>query len=398
MILEVTQAVLLVLVTFSLLSTVLTHVFTWRYFAVYARRFPSKGTEPPVSIIKPVKGIDQSAADNFRSFCEQDYPNGYEILFCVEEKTDPAVHVIEEIIAEYPGMNIRLIFGDPEDTASLGKMKNMISGFSHSFHDTIVFSDSDARVPPDFLRRTVACLEDPRVGLGFGAPAYEGAEDWAAALMAVSANAFVLRLASMCLFGAFDGAVGTAMVTRRAVIERAGGLEQFGYQATDDIPLARAIRGAGYRIHLLEQPARVVHRHDTFGGWWRHMHRWLVTIRHYWPVNFRITNVVDLAPWWAAFYLTISLLTGEGVYLGVCLLLSALGGSLVSSAVINARFVRDGGFRRYLWVVFAQEISRLPMVIHASLTSEVSWRGKRLRIAPDRTVKPVPKHGKRLAG
>ena len=111
----------------------------------------------------------------------------------------------------------------------------------------IIFSDSDAQVPPDFLRETVACTESPKIGLGFGAPAYQGAKNWAAALMAVTANAFVLRLASMCLFGAFDGAVGTTMVARKEVIEQAGGLEQFGRQIADDLPLARAIRDKGYQ-------------------------------------------------------------------------------------------------------------------------------------------------------
>ena len=72
--LEILKAILLALVALSLLSTLLSHVFTWYYFASYDRRFPTKGHAPPVSIIKPTKGIDQSALGNFRGFCEQDYP------------------------------------------------------------------------------------------------------------------------------------------------------------------------------------------------------------------------------------------------------------------------------------------------------------------------------------
>jgi ceramide glucosyltransferase len=394
----VLQVLLLVPVALFFVGTLVSHVFTWYYFARYDREYPSKGTNPPVSIIKPVKGMDQSAAENFRGFCEQDYPNEYEILFCVEDRSDPAVPVIQGTIAEYPDADARLVFSDPEDVRSLGKLKNMIAGFKHSSHGVIVFSDSDARIPPDFLRRTVACLEDPSVGLGFGAPAYEGAEDWPAALMAVSANTFVLRLASMCLFEAFDGATGIAMVTRRKVIEEIGGLERFGWQASDDIPLARAVRSAAYRIHLLGQPARVVHRHYTFGEWWRHLHRWLVNIRHYWPVNFWITSTVDLAPWWALSYLILSMLRGEGVYPGVYLMAATLGVSVTSTAAINARFVRDRGFWRYLWVVLVQEAARLPLVLHSSVTSEVSWRGRKLRVTPDCTVKLIPERGERWAG
>jgi ceramide glucosyltransferase len=392
------EVLLLVPVALFFVGTAVSHVLTWYYFARYDRIYLSKGTNPLVSVIKPVKGVDQSAEENFRSFCEQNYPNGYEILFCVEGRADPAVSVIEEIIEEYPDRDIRLVFSDPEDAKSLGKMKNMIVGFRHSSHGVIVFSDSDARVPPDFLRRTVACLGDPRVGLGFSAPAYEGAEDWPAALMAVSANAFVLRLASMCLFGRFDGAVGTTMVTRREVIEEVGGLERFGRQASDDIPLAREIHNAGYRIHLLGQPTRVFHPHYTFGEWWQHLHRWLVNIRHYWPANFWITSVVDLAPWWVLAHLAVTLLAGGDPWADAGLLAAVLGVSVASAAVINARFVRDGAFWRYLWVVFVQEAVRLPLVVYSSVTSEVSWRGRRLRIAPDCTVKLVPERGERWSG
>src|SRR5215211_9266708 len=120
-IVEILKAILLALVALSLLSTLLSHVFTWYYFASYDRRFPTKGHAPPVSIIKPTKGVDQSALENFRSFCEQDYPNDYEILFCVEGRTDPSIPVIERTIEEYPDTDIRLVFSDLEDVRSVGK-------------------------------------------------------------------------------------------------------------------------------------------------------------------------------------------------------------------------------------------------------------------------------------
>lgn len=392
MILSALQIILLVLIGLSIVSTVLAHVLTWYYFASYDRSYPLKGYEPPVSIIKPTKGVDQSALDNFRSFCEQGYSSPYEIIFCVEERSDPAVPVIRRIIEEYPDRDVRLVFSDPEDTRSVGKLKNMIAGFAASSYDVIIFSDSDARVSPSFLGETVACVENPDIGLGFGAPAYEGSEDWGAALMSISANAFVLRLASVCLFGLFDGAVGTTMVARRGVIEEIGGLEQFGRQVTDDLPIARAIRKRGYRIHLLKQPARIVHRRYGFKRWWSHLHRWLVIIRHYWPTNFWITSLADLSLWWAFFYLALSLLQGGNAYVGVYLVITVLAVSVISAAVINAKLVQDKKLWRFLWVVLIQELFRLPLVIYSRLTNEIVWRGRRLRINPDCTTRLVVKH------
>jgi ceramide glucosyltransferase len=75
---EVLKVLLLALVGLFLLSTLLSHVFTWYYLVSYDRRFPTKGHAPPVSIIKSIKGVNQSALNNFRSFCEQDYPNDHE--------------------------------------------------------------------------------------------------------------------------------------------------------------------------------------------------------------------------------------------------------------------------------------------------------------------------------
>jgi ceramide glucosyltransferase len=285
-----------------------------------------------------------------------------------------------------------VVFSDPEDTRSVGKMKNMIAGYAASSYDVIVFSDSDAYVQPHFLRGTVACTESPKIGLGFGAPAYKGSEDWGAALMGVCANSFVLRLASMCLFGAFDGAVGTTMVVRRGVIEQIGGLEQFGRQVTDDLPLARAIRNEGYVIHLLKQPAHVVNRRYGFKRWWSHLHRWIVIIRHYWPKNFLITGVADLAPWWVLFYLALTLVRGGDAYPDVFLLAAVLGASVISAAVINARFVRDESFWRYVWVVPVLEFLRLPLLLYSSLSSEILWRGRRLHINADCTTRIVAEH------
>jgi ceramide glucosyltransferase len=293
---------------------------------------------------------------------------------------------------EYLDLDVQVVFSDPEDTRSVGKLKNMIAGYVASSYDVIVFSDSDAHVPPDFLRETVASAENPRIGLCFGAPAYRGSEDWGAALMSVCANSFVLRLASMCLFGAFDGAVGTTMVVRRGVIEQIGGLEQFGRQVTDDLPLARAIRDEGYRIHLLKQPVQIVNRWYGFGRWWSHLHRWIVIIRHYWPNNFIITGVVDLAPWWVLFYLALTLASGSDAYPDVFLLAAVLGASVISAAVINTRFARDEGFWRYLWVILVLEFLRLPLLVYSGLTSEIVWRGRRLHINPDCTTRIVAEH------
>jgi len=387
MVIEVLQGVLLVLIGSHFVWTTFMHLCTWNYFAGRGHSAPPGACEPTVSIIKPTKGVDQSALKNFRSFCQQEYGGDYELLFCVEESSDPVVPVVRRIAAEYPDKQVRLIFSTPTDSRSFGKLKNMIAGVAVSSYDTIIFSDSDARVPPTFLRDTVACTRDSGLGIAFAAPAYAGSDDWPAALTSISVNELTLRIATLHCFGLFDGAIGTTMVMRKAIIDRIGGLEQLSWQIGDDIQLARMIRRQGYRIHLLKQPARVVHHHDSLVGSWRHGHRWLVITRRYWPVHFILTNLVDLALWWSLLYLAIALFRSDNVPIALGLVVTVLTTAFVSTAIVNIAFARNDKLWRFIWVVLIQELFRLPLALHSLLTDEIAWRGRRFRVDADGTAR-----------
>lgn len=389
MVAEGLQAVALGAVAAHVLWTIVMHLCTWRYFARGPHVGPSGTYEPAVSIIKPTKGVDQSAHSNFRSFCQQEYGGDYELLFCVEGSSDPAIPTIRGLMAEHPAQQIRLVLSDPADARSFGKLKNMIAGVAASSYEVIVFSDSDSRVPPTFLRDTVAPMRDPAIGIAFGAPAYTGSQDWPAALTSISVNELTLRIATLHVFGLFKGAIGTMMVVRRDVLERIGGLEQLGWQIADDIQLARIIHRHGYRIHLLEQPARVVHHHDSFRGWWAHSHRWLVVVRHYWPVHFVLMCLVDVALWWSLLYLGLGLVLDRTASIGLGLLGVVLTAALLSAAIVNVAFAGNRSLWRHIWVVWALELLRLPLLVYSCLTNEVVWRNRKFHVDPDGTTRTV---------
>ena len=383
---DVLQGTSLVLIISHVLWTLFMHLCTWNYFADHGDSDYCAKYEPSVSIIKPTRGADQSALRNFRSFCDQEYGGNHELLFCVEEPSDPAVPVIRRVMAEYPDKQVRLIFSEPADSRSFGKLKNMTAGVAASSYDVVIFSDSDARVPPTFLRDTVACTCDPTLGIAFSVPAYAGSDDWAAALTSISVNELALRIATLHSLGLFDGAIGTTMVMRREVIEEIGGLAQLGWHVADDIQLARMIRRRGYRIHLLRQPVLVVHHHDSLVGWWSHRHRWLVIIRRYWPVHFVLMNLVDLALWWSLLYLGLALFSGGNLPIALGLVVVGLTTALFSTVAVNIALARNQKLWRFLWVVVVQELFRLPSVLHSCFTNEIVWRGRRLRVGSDGTA------------
>ncbi len=128
---------LVIPIVLSLLLRLNTHQQTWAYFHQTKQR-PESAWQPTVSIIVPVRGLDQEASVNFRSLCQQAYPSPYEVIFALETDDDPAVPVIQELIQQYPEQAIQLIFSDPLGLTAIGKIKNLIAGYRASHHEVIV--------------------------------------------------------------------------------------------------------------------------------------------------------------------------------------------------------------------------------------------------------------------
>ena len=336
-----------------------------------ALRFPRRPQRlprllPPVSILKPVHGVDPHFYEAIRSHAVQDYPE-YEVLFGVSDPEDPAIPPIRQLMREFPGLPVRLVVASTR--APNQKVGVLIELARHARHPILVINDSDIEVPSDYLRRLVGPLEDPEVGLV--TCLYRGqAESWAARFEALAiATEVAPGVLVAPLLGVREFALGATMALRAADLERIGGFEAVADYLADDYQLGRRIHSAGLRVVLAPI---VVTTYLPNKGWreaWRHQVRWARTLRVCRGGGY-LGMPVTMATLWAV----LLALTGSPLW-GAALLAVRMLSALAASRAIGMP-LRPADVpaipARDLWGV---------AVWAAGLAgSRVVWRGRHLQI------------------
>jgi ceramide glucosyltransferase len=255
---------------------------SWQFFRT--PRKPLSGYTPPISNLKPIRGLDPDTYENLASFCRQDYPE-YEIVFCVGDASEPALPVIQRLIRDFPKCQIRVLMGSGR-VATNDKVAKLARMTAEAKYQTFVISDSDVRVEPDYLRTVVAPLADPKVGAVtcFYVP------------VPSEETKFVQRVQSVGMLSDFypgilvakqlDGvkfALGPTIATTREHLAGFGGYAAIENRPADDLLVGRLIAEQGYEVKLLNYAIHTVSDFQSMRDLFLKRLRWTVVMRNMRP-------------------------------------------------------------------------------------------------------------------
>ena len=354
-----------------------------RYFtqANNGSESPSEFT-PPVSNLKPVRGLDPEAYENFASFCRQDYPE-YELIFCVTDLTDPCVPVIHKLMDDFPDRKIRLLCSAGH-TAINDKVAKLRLMEREAQYPTLVINDSDVRVDPGYLRRVVAPLADPRVG---GVTCfYVSARDRSFVECLQTVGMLSDFYAGVLVAWQLDGvhfALGPTMVSTKQRVAGFGGFQTLENRPGDDLLFGRLIAEQGYEMKLLPSPVETVPDFKGTHELIAKRLRWMTVMRNMRPWgHFGLIFTFGL-PWSIVAVLFHPTITVGAVYLGGYAAFRAAITWLIGAHGLK----QDGVLKKMALIPFWDALAFLIWL--ASFTrSSIRWRGVTYQLKNGQFVSP----------
>ncbi|MDQ2870518.1 MAG: bacteriohopanetetrol glucosamine biosynthesis glycosyltransferase HpnI [Acidobacteriota bacterium] len=375
------QAALVVMCVFANLYSILGIAAASDFFALRRRVDPD--FRPPVSILKPLCGLDPDAYRNLSSFFRQDYPK-YEVIFGVESEADPAVPIVRQILAEFPEVEARIVFHPPPLEGS-PKVASLAHAAASSRHALLLVSDADIRVGPDHLTRMVQPMADPAIGVVTCLYRSHG-QGWAGALDALGLSAEFQRDALVARkVEGVSFAMGSGILIRADALKAIGGFDAVANYLADDFLLGNLPTRHGYRAEFAQDVVDHVLSTKTFGDLIRHQLRWNRGIRVSRPGGYAGMVFTHAAS------LSVLLLAAEKASpFGLLMFAATIAISVAAAWLVAVGLLRDEGARRWIWLVPVRDLLSFALWIGGMFGSTVHWRGRRFRLGRYGLLLPLP--------
>lgn len=357
--------------------------------ALLVRRFRS-GDEaapracPGVTILKPLHGAEAGLYDNLASFCDQDYRGEVQWLFGTHDARDPAVAVVDRLIANHAGRDLERCV----TSAARGpnpKIANLIGMAPRIRHDIVVVADSDIGVPRDYLSRTVAALDRPGVGLVTylyrGEP--RGGIPARLAAMAIDYHFLPNVLVGVAL-GLARPCFGSTIAIRRGTLAAIGGFDAFVGRLADDNAIGAAVRGAGLAVAIPPLVVRHACTERGFAQLLRHELRWARTLRAVSPWGYAGLVVTHPLP-----FAIVGALLARDALLGGAAIAAAIGCRLVLQVQVDHTL---GVRSRSAWLGPVRDVIAFAVHVASFFVGVVTWRDRRYKVRADGTLVPLGEH------
>jgi ceramide glucosyltransferase len=253
----------------------------------------------PVTVLKPLCGMEPALEANLATLCNQQYPC-YQIVFGVRDPLDPAIVVARRIAKRYPARDIRLIVDARVHGTNL-KVSNLVNMMAAVRHPWLVLSDSDIAVEPDYLERVTAPLADPAVGIVtclYRGRVVDGFWSKMGALFIDTWFAPSVRVASAC--GSTSFGFGATIAVRADTLRDVGGFLALRNRLADDFWLGQLTRERGLATVLSDVCVTTDVTESGFAELWSRERRWMQTIRAINPLGYTFSFITFTLPVLAA--------------------------------------------------------------------------------------------------
>ncbi len=328
---------------------------------------------PPLTILKPVCGLDWETYENLASFCQQDYPK-YEVIFAVQDKHDKCLDIIQKIRQNFPTVNIKLVINDHKIGTNF-KVCNLANAVEKANSSILVIADSDIRVNSDYLKQIVQPLKESDVGVVtclYRSRTKGIIADFEALEIPTQFHPRVLTARQL---EGVKFALGSTIVIRREVLDQIGGFAAIANDLADDFQLGNLPTQLGYKVILSNYSVEHLLANVSLSEFISRQVRWAKCIRstRFWGyvglifTQGTVTSLFCLiltfgSPWaWIIFGITWGL-------------------RLLMAWVVGVQILQDAVAKKYLWLVPFRDIVSFAIWCYGFFGQTLEWRGHQFKL------------------
>jgi ceramide glucosyltransferase len=349
----------------------------------------------PISVLKPVQGVEDGLFENLESFCRQTHPR-FELIVGAAEPDAPALDVVRAVKAKYPDLSIQIVVGE-WSTGHNPKIRNLRHLLAKAQHPAILVSDADVRVDPDYLSIMAGALERPNVGLVTNLVVGAGAQSLGSACHNALLSGFLTSaIAASNNLGHHPIVMGKSMLFRRDALLNIGGFAAAADVLAEDYLLGKATLHAGYAVRVLGYSICAMNQAWTMLRAIQRYQRWAQIRRQLSPAAFAL-EPLGFPMIWAMLLLLANLVQfidtratfdASHLHLHALCVAAAHLATFVQAAVATRLRNAEQPFRAWLVAPIASLLALLAWA-QAWIVTVVVWRGHAFRIGSGSRLTPL---------